>query len=113
MRAGDAVFYLNSLLHGSGPNRATEARPLVLGTLMSRDTPMTVYFRNREQPRIVERYEVPDDYFNRMENFDRDHKLRPSVGRRLEDVEDTYNLSRDEIITAFRTLSQNSPDARE
>jgi ectoine hydroxylase-related dioxygenase (phytanoyl-CoA dioxygenase family) len=104
MRAGDAVFYLNSLLHGSGPNRATEARPLVLGTLMSRDTPMTVYFRNREQPRIVERYEVPDDYFNRMENFDRDHKLRPSVGRRIEDVEDTYDLSRDEMIAAFRAL---------
>lgn len=112
MRAGDAIFYFNSLLHGSGPNMATDARPLVIGTLMSRDTPMTVYFRKPGQPRILERYEVPDDYFNRMENFDRDHKLRPRVGRQLEDVEDTYNLSRDEIIAAFRVLAQTSPDAR-
>jgi ectoine hydroxylase-related dioxygenase (phytanoyl-CoA dioxygenase family) len=106
MRAGDAIFYYNSLLHGSGPNMATEPRPLVIGTLMPRNTPMTVYFRNPEQPRTVERYEVPDDYFNKMENFDRDHKLRPTVGRRLEDVEDTYNLSRDEIVSALRASTE-------
>jgi hypothetical protein len=113
MRAGDAVFYFNSLLHGSGPNTATEPRPLVIGTLMSRDTPMTVCFRNREQPRIVERYEVPDDYFNRMEDFDREHKLRPAVGRRIEDMEDTYNLSQDQITAAFRALAESSPKALE
>lgn len=102
MRAGDAIFYYNALLHGSGPNMTADARPFVLGTLVSPDTPMTVYFRKPGEPRILERYEVPDDYFNRMENFERDHKLRPTVGRRLEDVADTYDLSLDQIIAAFR-----------
>jgi hypothetical protein len=108
MQAGDAIFYYNSLLHGSGPNESTEIRPLMIGTLMSAETPMTVYFRKREQPRVVERYEVPDDYFNRMENFDRDHKRRPSIGRRLEDVEDTYELSRDEMTAALREHARNA-----
>jgi hypothetical protein len=108
MRAGDTIFYFNSLLHGSGPNMTTEPRPLVIGTVMSPDTPMTVYFRKPGEPRIVERYEVPDDYFNRIEKFDRDHKLRPKVGRRLDDVEDTFDLTREEIMDAFRALGQRS-----
>jgi ectoine hydroxylase-related dioxygenase (phytanoyl-CoA dioxygenase family) len=102
MRAGDAIFYFQSILHGSGPNAATDARPVVLGTMLPRDARVTVYFRKPDQPSVFECYEVPDDYFNQMEDFNRDHKLRPKVGRRLEDVPDTYNLSRDEIIAAFR-----------
>jgi hypothetical protein len=102
MRAGDAIFYLNALLHGSGPNMTTQERPLVMGTLLSRDTPMTVYFRSPHNPRILERYEVPDDYFNRMENFERDHKLRPTIGRRVEDVEDTYDFSYEKVVAALR-----------
>ncbi len=105
MRAGDAIFYYQSLLHGSGPNLTAEDRPLVLGTLMAREAPVTVYFRKAGESRIFERYEVPDDYFNRMKNFDQEHKLRPTVGRHLEDVEDTYNLSREEIMAAFRALA--------
>ena len=104
MRAGDAIFYFNSLLHGSGPNMTTEARPMVMGTLLSSGTPVTVYFRKPDNLRILERYEVPDDYFNRMENFERDHKLRPSVGRRLDDVEDTYDFSLDKISAVLRGL---------
>ncbi|MBX3026413.1 phytanoyl-CoA dioxygenase family protein [bacterium] len=105
LRAGDAIFYYNALLHGSGPNMSTAPRPLVIGTLMSRESPMTVYFRKPGQPRTVERYEVPDDYFNRMEHFDRDHRLRPQIGRRIDDAEDTYALSRDDMIAAFRALA--------
>ena len=102
MRAGDAIFYFNSLLHGSGPNLTTDARPMVIGTLLSAETPVTVYFRKPENPRSLERYEVPDDYFNLMENFERDHKLRPSVGRRLDDVKDSYDVSLDQIAAALR-----------
>jgi hypothetical protein len=107
MSAGDAIFYFNSLLHGSGPNLTAEARPFVMGTLLSLDSPMTVYFRKPDDPRTLERYEVPDDYFNRMENFERDHKLRPTVGRRLEDVKDTYDFSLDTIAAALREASRN------
>jgi hypothetical protein len=104
MQAGDAIFYFQSLLHGSGPNAATDARPVVLGTLMPRDARVTVYFRKPAQPNVLECYEVPDDYFNRMDDFDREHRLRPKIGRRLEDVADTYHYSRDAIIAAFRAL---------
>jgi len=106
MRAGDAIFYPQSLLHGSGPNLTTEDRPLVLGTLMAREAAVTVYFRKPDESRVFECYEVPDDYYNRMKDFDREHKLRPTVGRRLADVEDPYNRSRDEIIAAFRALAR-------
>jgi len=111
MHAGDAIFYFQSILHGSGPNAATDARPVVLGTLMPRDARVTVYFRKPDQPQVFESYEVPDDYFNRMEDFDREHKLRPKVGRRLQDVPDTYDRSRDDIIAAFRSLRRDAPSA--
>ncbi len=113
MRAGDAIFYFNSLLHGSGRNMSAEPRPFVLATIMSADARMTVYFRNREQPRILERYEVPDDYFNRMDNFELEHKLRPTVGRRLEDAEDTYELSGDEIGDTLRECANVTPADRD
>ena len=103
MQAGDAIFYFQSILHGSGPNEATDVRPVVLGTLMPRDARVTVYFRKPDQPNVFECYEVPDDYFNQMEDFDREHRLRPKVGRRLEDVPDTFHYSRDAIIAAFRS----------
>lgn len=105
LRAGDAIFYYNSLLHGSGPNMSAAPRPLVIGTLMSRESPMTLHFRKPEQPRSVERYEVPDDYFNRMELFDRDHRGRPQIGYRIADTEDTYTLTRDDMLAAFRSLA--------
>lgn len=104
MHAGDAIFYFQSILHGSGPNVATDARPVVLGTLMPRDARVTVYFRKPDQPGVFECYEVPDEHFTQMDDFNREHKLRPKVGRRLEDVADTYHLSRDEIVAAFRSL---------
>lgn len=104
MQAGDAIFYLQSILHGSGPNLTPNARPLVLGTLMERSTPVTVYFRKPNQPRMFDRYEVPDNYFNQMEDFDRDHKRRPNVGRLAGEIEDKHDRPRDEIIAAFRAL---------
>jgi ectoine hydroxylase-related dioxygenase (phytanoyl-CoA dioxygenase family) len=111
MRAGDVIFYFQSLLHGSGPNVTADVRPVVLGGLMAHEARMTVYFRKPEQPRVFEPYEVPDDYFNRMEDFEREHKLRPTVGRRLEDVVDSYDLSRDDIIAAFRSLLRNPAES--
>ncbi len=109
MQAGDAIFYFQSLLHGSGPNVTADARPVVLGGLMAHEAAMRVYFRKPEQPRVFECYEVPDDYFNRMEDFEREHKLRPKVGRRVADVADSFDLSRDDIIAAFRALARNPP----
>lgn len=110
LRAGDAIFYFQSLLHGSGPNRTGDARPVVLGTIVARQAPVTVYFRAPEQPTMFECYEVPDDYFNRMEDFDRDHKLRPQVGRRIADVPDPYPLTAAEVAAAFRALAARSLD---
>lgn len=107
MRAGDAIFYFQSILHGSGPNVEQEERPVVLGTLMPREAPVTVYFRRPDQPRVFECYEVPDDHFNRMPDFNQEHRLRPQVGRRLDDVPDTFDYSRDEIVAAFRALASS------
>jgi len=108
MRAGDAIFYFQSILHGSGPNMGTEERPVVLGTMMPRDARVTVYFRRPDQPRVFECYEVPDEHFNQMVNFNEEHRLRPKVGRRLEDVPDTFQHSRAEIIAAFRALASRT-----
>lgn len=108
MKAGDAIFYYQSLLHGSGPNLTPEARPVVLGTVMARDAPVTVYFRRADNGNVFEQYEVPDNYFNRMKDFDREHRLRPTVGRRLEDVGDTSNPSREDIVAAFTALRSSS-----
>jgi hypothetical protein len=102
MHAGDVILYFNSILHGSGPNRTDEHRPVVLGTLISREAPMLLYLISPESPKLLECYEVPDNYFNQMENFHEEFKLRPKVGRRLADVRDTYDLSREQIIGAIR-----------
>lgn len=108
MRAGDAIFYFQSILHGSGPNIGTEERPVVLGTMMPRDARVTVYFRRPDQPRVFECYEVPDDHFNQMVNFNEEHRQRPKIGRRLDDVPDTFHHSRDEILAAFRALASGT-----
>jgi hypothetical protein len=102
MRAGDAIFYFNSLLHGSGVNVTQEHRPVVLGCILSAESPMILYLRNPEQPTIVERFEVPDDYFASFEHFDRDFKARPKDCRRLEDIREDAMLPRDQIIAAIR-----------
>lgn len=102
LRAGDAILYFNSLLHGSGPNRTDEDRPVVLGTLMSEDASMILYLISAENPKLLECYEVPDDYFNQMKDFAQEFKLRPTCGRRLDDVRDTYDLSKEQIITSIR-----------
>jgi hypothetical protein len=106
LKAGDTIFYFQALLHGSGPNLSESERPVVLGTLLSREAPVTVYFRTPGRPRLLERYEVPDNYFHQFTDFDREHKLRPKVGKRIGDVEDPFDLSRDEIIAAFRDLAE-------
>lgn len=113
MQAGDAIFYLQSVLHGSGANLTANPRPLMLGTVMERNTPVTVYFRQADRPRMFDRYEVPDNYFNQMEDFDRDHKLRPNVGRFTGEIEDLHDRSRDELLAAFRGLVADRRAARE
>ncbi len=102
MRAGDTIFYLNSILHGSGANMTDVHRPLVLGTLLSPGAAMTLYFRKHEQPTLVERYEVPDDFFAKLESFERDFKQRPANGKKLDDIVDEHILSRDELVALIR-----------
>jgi hypothetical protein len=102
MRAGDAIFYVNSILHGSGPNVTGTHRPVVLGTVLSEGSPIVLYFRKHEQPTVVERYEVPDDFFAKLENFERDFKERPSNGKKLDEIVDEHILSRDELVALIR-----------
>jgi hypothetical protein len=106
MRAGDVIFYLNSILHGSGPNMTGSHRPVVLGTLMSAGSPIVLYFRKHEEPTLVERYEVPDDFFAKLESFERDFKNRPANGKRLEDIVDPHILERDELVALIRAGAQ-------
>ena len=116
LQAGDAVFYVNSVLHGSGPNASAEPRPLLLGTLMSPEASMTLFLRDAERPTRLECFAVPDHYFVELENFDRDFKLRPNHTQ-LADLQVAAPPSREELVLASREhlasrLAQDPPPRR-
>jgi hypothetical protein len=115
LRAGDAVFYANGVLHGSGPNASAHARPLVLGTVVSPEASMTVFVRDAERPTRMECFAVPDDYFTEFENFDRDFELRPNHTR-LAEMEVAAPATNEETVAAIRahqeTRRAQSPPPR-
>jgi hypothetical protein len=99
---GDAIFYANAVLHGSGPNASAHPRPLVLGTVMSPEATMTVFLRDAERPTRMECFAVPDDYFTDFEDFDRDFEQRPNH-KRLDDVLVAAPPSREDVIARGRS----------
>jgi hypothetical protein len=101
LRPGDAIFYANAVLHGSGPNASAHPRPLVLGTVMSPGASLTVFLRDAERPTRMECFAVPDDYFTDFEDFDRDFELRPNH-KRLADVQVAAPPSREDVVAAGR-----------
>jgi hypothetical protein len=116
LQAGDAIFYFNSVLHGSGPNASAHARPLLLGAVMSPEASMCLFLRDTRCPTRMERFAVPDQYFVELEDFDRDFKLRPNHTR-LPDMQVAAPASREELIAASRAhlasrLAQDPPPRR-
>ncbi len=111
LRPGDAIFYANAVLHGSGPNASAEPRPLVLGTVMSPEATMTVFLRDAKQRTRMECFAVPDDYFTDFEDFDRDFEQRPNH-KRLDDLLVAAPPSREDVIAAGRAHVANQQSRR-
>lgn len=83
MKAGEAIFFDNSIIHFSPINRSDEVRIATNIFLTHQDARITIAYKEKEQNRI-ELYEQGDDFFTTYTQFGNDsNMLRPQIGQSI------------------------------
>jgi hypothetical protein len=62
-KAGDALIYDGRVLHSSEANQSDSTRICFSAGFVPRDIPLRHYYRDPENPSVLEVYEITDDFF--------------------------------------------------
>ena len=106
VRATEAVIVDQALIHGSPSNESSGDRIAVTTGICSREAPLRFYYWDDDSsPGTLERYDVPDDFLIRFEDFHHDIFRRPASRHPVE--RRTYELPAPSIdgLEACRQLS--------
>ena len=66
MKAGEACVFDSRLMHASGQNRSDHERVAVLFSLVPKDEPIRLHFRNPNSPERLDAYYVDSEFFLRF-----------------------------------------------
>lgn len=61
LKAGQAIIFYHSIIHGSPPNLATDYRKAACFTVIPKEAPLCIYFQKDELSKL-ERHEPKDDF---------------------------------------------------
>ena len=90
LKAGDAIFFDQSIIHYSPPNKSDEPR-IVTNTYFShKEVKYQTAYCNPERPNQIELFEQDESFMTDFEQFGHNIKDRPKVGRSLGFVD--YNF---------------------
>ena len=78
VRAGQMLLFDSALLHYSSANLSDKIRVSIMTNLMRKEAELFLYFRNKENPEMVDEYHVPDDFFMRYEKFKEEYQAPPA-----------------------------------
>ena len=77
LRAGEAIFYHDQLIHGSPPNRSGAIRPAIITGMIPREAQPLIYFRYPGLPDTqCEKFEVSGDFWYEFDKSKRPDQLK-------------------------------------
>ncbi|MCB0509511.1 MAG: phytanoyl-CoA dioxygenase family protein [Chitinophagales bacterium] len=110
IKAGEAVFFDQSIIHYSPPNYSNKIRIVTNTYFTHKDAEYRTYFYNPElDPNKVEAFEQSDSFMTDFEQFGNNIHERPKVGKSLGLVE--YNFPK--IDAAYLRANFKPTNARE
>lgn len=86
VRAGQAVLFPYSLVHGSGPNRTANTRIIAATSVVPGQAQILINHLN-ESTGALEQYAVDDQFIYRYNDIQRDSLKRPDTGRLCRTIE--------------------------
>lgn len=99
MKAGEALIFYHSTLHGSPFNKSNSVRKVVQVALLHRDTPLQIYFQ-KDSLSPLEIHKPEDDFSYNYNEIRIESTLRPPTPNPQEVFTDYHynNLQKSEII---------------
>jgi hypothetical protein len=85
VKAGQAVILNQSVIHYSPSNRSGKIRKAITAGVKTQDAPMIFHYKAVEDK--VERFEMPEDFLLRFENFATGIFERPALGAHTSTIE--------------------------
>lgn len=86
VKAGQAVIFYYSLIHGSPPNLTNQPRLVVATTVLPEEAEIILNYYNEEQRRL-EQYRMEDDFIYKYKNIREESTARPPHGTLINVVE--------------------------
>jgi len=83
IKAGEAVFFDQSIIHYSPPNFSDDIRIVTNTYFTHKDAEYRTYYYNDEHPGQVEAFEQSDEFMTNFEQFGENIHDRPKVGKSL------------------------------
>jgi hypothetical protein len=81
VKAGEAVILNQSVIHYSPPNASTHVRKAITAGIKTKGAPMLFHFKTSEDK--VEKFNMPEDFLIRFENFSTSIFEPPVLGQKI------------------------------
>ena len=109
VKAGEAVILNQSVIHYSPPNKSSEVRKAITAGIKTKGAPMIFHYKNPEDK--IEKFEMPEDFLIRFENFATSIFESPKLGRKISST-DFKNpvLSQENLINTLNKLASKSEE---
>jgi hypothetical protein len=109
LKAGEAIFYNNKLLHRSGANTTTAVRPAIILAMLPDEAPKIIHFRTQDMPEDkVELFELSKEFYL---TFDRNKRPEKFKSYGIIDYE-AVKPTREEFIKMFDSLIHEKEESR-
>ena len=114
IKAGEAVFFDQSIIHYSPPNYSDKVRIVTNTYFTHKDTEFRTYYFDKTKPGSIEEFIQDDSFMTDFQQFGENIHDRPKVGKSLGFTEynfpkiDTSFLDKNFIKTNARELIQNA-----
>ena len=110
MKAGQAFVLNHAVIHASSPNRTDRERLAVAYGLVPKDAPLMYYHKNTDEPGdTIEKFDMPDDFFQRYYNIGQRPLFGESVGQFAHPVPAAGEAAIRDLINRERVLRQLPP----
>ncbi|PBQ30964.1 hypothetical protein CNR22_03995 [Sphingobacteriaceae bacterium] len=90
LKAGEAIVFYHSVIHGSPPNMASFNRKAACFTVLQKETPLCIYYQpSAGEP--LKQYEPDDDFIYNYANLRRDSTTQPPAEQPVKTVRSYEN----------------------
>ena len=95
VKAGEALIFFHSTIHGSPPNNSSENRVVACCTVIDEDAPLRTYYQNGESDPLSV-YQPKDDFMYGYRDIMNESVSRPPLGKLIE-TREPYKLNKVEL----------------